>query len=42
MEKKGLTMDFSDSVVACDIKVDIRTFSDTKGQCHLLIFILFA
>ena len=37
-------MDFSDSLVACDIKVDLcsqlKTFINTKGQGHLLTFVL--
>ena len=38
-------MDFSDSVVACYIKVDLccqlnELFINTKGQGHLLTFVL--
>ena len=41
--EKGLTVDFSDTIIACDIKVDIckqlKAFTDTKGQDHLLAFL---
>ena len=36
-------MDFSDTIIACDIKVDIckqlKAFTDTKGPDHLLVFL---
>ena len=42
---KRPTVDFSEAIVACDIKVDICNqlndfFMNTKGQGHLLTFVL--